>query len=135
MPSGLNISEDDKVLCRGCCHTCCSLEGRSPNKILFSQTSGKIWQTDLVPLYDKHGLLERNEPVPFRLTRNLVAFLSMFGVDGLFVTAMVCAAQVLPLPLQEYIHSIAECHASSSILTFSKHVTPAMSNSPPLRAL
>ena len=33
---------------------------------------------------------------PCRLTRNMVAFLSMFGVDGIFVTAMVCVAQVRP---------------------------------------
>ena len=32
--------------------------------------------------------------MPFCLTRNMVAFLSMFGVDGVFVTAMVCIAQV-----------------------------------------
>lgn len=74
--------------------------GRSPNKILYSQASGQVWQTDLVPLYDNKGELERNEPVPFRLTRNMVAFLSMFGVDGLFVTAMVCIAQVRTLLLE-----------------------------------
>ena len=105
--------------------------GRSPNKILFSQSSGQIWQTDLVPLYDGHGLLERNEPVPFRLTRNLVAFLSMFGVDGLFVTAMVCAAQVLNLFLQLRSHSTAAWHELNNSFA---HVGLAMSNSPHMRA-
>ena len=71
------------------------LGGRSPNKVLYSRASGRVWQTDLVPTYDSTDVaLERNEPVPFRLTRNLVAFFSLFGVDGVFVTSMVSAAQV-----------------------------------------
>lgn len=69
------------------------LGGRSPNKILYSHASGRVWQTDLMPTYDASGTLERNEPVPFRLTRNMVAFFSMFGVDGIFVTSLVAAAQ------------------------------------------
>lgn len=68
--------------------------GRAPNKILFSRATGRAWQTDLFPVYDATGLLERNEPVPFRLTRNLLSFFTPFGVDGVFVTVMACAAQV-----------------------------------------
>ena len=77
-----------------CCARCCCWWGRSPNKILYSRSSGRVWQTDLVPTYDGTVCLERNEPVPFRLTRNLVAFFSLFGVDGIFITTMVSAAQV-----------------------------------------
>ena len=40
------------------------------------------------------GLLERTEPVPFRLTRNLQTFFTPFGVDGIFITSMALAAQV-----------------------------------------
>lgn len=68
--------------------------GRAPNKVLFSRATGRAWQTDLFPVYDSNGLLERNEPVPFRLTRNLQSFFTPFGVDGIFVTVMACAAQV-----------------------------------------
>ena len=72
--------------------------GRAPNKILFSRANGRAWQTDLFPVYDQMGLLEKNEPVPFRLTRNLQSFFTPFGVDGVFVTVMACAAQVCLVP-------------------------------------
>lgn len=68
--------------------------GRAPNKVLFSRATGKAWQTDLFPVYDAQGVLERNEPVPFRLTRNLQSFFTIFGIEGIFVTVMACAAQV-----------------------------------------
>ncbi|CAI9763537.1 unnamed protein product [Fraxinus pennsylvanica] len=69
--------------------------GRSPNKILFAKNTGKIFQTDFHPAYDANGMIEFNEPVPFRLTRNLQAFFSHFGVEGLIVTAMCAAAQAV----------------------------------------
>lgn len=49
--------------------------------------------TTLVWLYYR-GVLERSEPVPFRLTRNLQTFFTPFGVEGVFITAMAVAAQV-----------------------------------------
>ncbi|XP_059645489.1 uncharacterized protein LOC132287044 [Cornus florida] len=69
--------------------------GRSPNKILFAKNTGKIFQTDFHPAYDANGMIEFNEPVPFRLTRNLQAFFSHFGVEGLIVSAMCAAAQAV----------------------------------------
>ncbi|GJT18904.1 transformation/transcription domain-associated protein-like protein isoform X2 [Tanacetum coccineum] len=69
--------------------------GRSPNKILFARNTGKIFQTDFYPGYDANGMIEFNEPVPFRLTRNLQAFFSYFGVEGLIVSSMSAVAQVL----------------------------------------
>lgn len=38
-------------------------------------------------------MVEFNEPVPFRLTRNMQAFFSHFGVEGLIVSAICAAAQ------------------------------------------
>jgi transformation/transcription domain-associated protein len=43
--------------------------------------------------YDPNGMIEFNELVPFRLTRNMQAFFSNFGVEGLIVSAMCSAAQ------------------------------------------
>lgn len=74
--------------------------GRSPNKILFAKNTGKIFQTDFHPAYDANGMIEFNEPVPFRLTRNLQAFFSHFGVEGLIVSAMCGAAQAVVSPKQ-----------------------------------
>ncbi|KAI8537003.1 hypothetical protein RHMOL_Rhmol10G0301200 [Rhododendron molle] len=74
--------------------------GRSPNKILFAKNTGKIFQTDFHPAYDANGMIEFSEPVPFRLTRNLQAFFSHFGVEGLVVSAMCAAAQAVVSPKQ-----------------------------------
>ncbi|GJS29218.1 transformation/transcription domain-associated protein-like protein isoform X2 [Tanacetum coccineum] len=74
--------------------------GRSPNKILFAKNTGKIFQTDFHPAYDANGMIEFNEPVPFRLTRNLQAFFSHFGVEGLIVSSMSAAAQAVVSPKQ-----------------------------------
>ncbi|KAE8010614.1 hypothetical protein FH972_006971 [Carpinus fangiana] len=74
--------------------------GRSPNKILFAKNTGKIFQTDFHPAYDANGMIEFNEPVPFRLTRNMQAFFSHFGVEGLIVSAMCAAAQAVVSPKQ-----------------------------------
>ncbi|XP_048601036.1 transformation/transcription domain-associated protein [Brassica napus] len=69
--------------------------GRSPNKILFAKDSGKILQTDFHPTYDPNGMLELNEPVPFRLTRNMQSFLSHFGVEGPLMSNMCAASQAV----------------------------------------
>ncbi|KAF1875106.1 hypothetical protein Lal_00007722 [Lupinus albus] len=73
--------------------------GRSPNKILFAKNTGRIFQTDFHPAYDANGLIEFNEPVPFRLTRNMQAFFS-HGVDGLIASSMCAAAQAVASPKQ-----------------------------------
>ncbi|BDA47386.1 probable transcription-associated protein 1 [Coccomyxa sp. Obi] len=69
--------------------------GRTPYKILFARASGKTFQIDFYPVYDQRGMLERSEPVPFRLTRNLHTFFTPFGVEGVFVSAMAAAAQAV----------------------------------------
>ncbi|KAJ0977309.1 hypothetical protein J5N97_012783 [Dioscorea zingiberensis] len=49
-----------------------------------------------------NGMIEFNEPVPFRLTRNMQAFFSHFGVEGLIVSAMCAAAQSVVSPKQTH---------------------------------
>ena len=46
-------------------------------------------------MYNERGQLEKIEPVPFRLTRNLTAFFTAFGVEGVFTTTMANAALAL----------------------------------------
>lgn len=48
--------------------------------------------------YDANGMIEFNEPVPFRLTRNMQTFFSQFGVEGLIVSAICAAAQSIISP-------------------------------------
>lgn len=66
--------------------------GRSPNKILYAKDTGRVFQTDFMPVYNERGQLEKIEQVPFRLTRNLATFFNGFGVEGLFATAIMNAA-------------------------------------------
>lgn len=81
--------------------------GRSPNKILFAKNTGKIFQTDFHPAYDANGMIEFNEPVPFRLTRNMQSFFSHFGVEGLIVSAMCAAAQAVVSPKVSILLAVA----------------------------
>jgi hypothetical protein len=57
------------------------LSGRSPSKILFAKDSGRLFQLDLLVLYNEKGMVERFEVVPYRLTRNLATFFTAFGVE------------------------------------------------------
>jgi hypothetical protein len=57
------------------------LSGRSPSKILFAKDSGRLFQLDLLVLYNDKGMVERIEVVPYRLTRNLATFFTAFGVE------------------------------------------------------
>lgn len=68
--------------------------GRTPNKILFAKGTGRVYQQDFCPIYDTRLVLEKNESVPFRLTRNLATLFTPFGVEGNFVTTLSVSAQV-----------------------------------------
>ena len=69
--------------------------GRSPNKIIFSRSSGAIFNSDFYPLFDSNGNVECSEPVPFRLTRNFQTLLTPFCLEGVFVTTMASCAQAI----------------------------------------
>merc|ERR1719443_2438544 len=81
--------------------------GLSPDAILdlrlrsFSDICTKliseniITQFEFFPQYDETYHIDSNEPVPFRLTRNLQTFLTPFGVEGVYVAAFASAAGAL----------------------------------------
>ena len=71
------------------------IAGRSPKRTLFSRSTGQIQQLEFFPQYDNAYTIDGNEPVPFRLTRNLQTFLTPFGVEGVFVSAFSTAARAL----------------------------------------
>ena len=84
------------------------LGGRAPAKILISRETGRVMHCELFLSYsNERGVLETQDHVPFRLTRNLVAFFSPPMVEGVFVATLAVAAQVgcttgstpLPRPL------------------------------------
>lgn len=66
-----------------------SLSGRTPSRILFSRGSGNVLMTDFYPQYSTQTcVMSHSETVPFRLTRNLHSFFTVFGIEGTFVSAM-----------------------------------------------
>ena len=71
------------------------IAGRSPSRTLFSRSTGYIQQLEFFPQYDEAYHIDSNEPVPFRLTRNLQTFLTPFGVEGVYVAAFASAAGAL----------------------------------------
>lgn len=72
------------------------LTGRSPGKVMINRSSGCVGLTELIPTYDSRFQLERgHETVPFRLTRNMVAFMGVHGLEGVLVAALVAAGQAL----------------------------------------
>ena len=73
--------------------------GRSPAKLLFAKSTGQIIQSEFHPIFHPEtGIIENQEPVPFRLTRNLNTFLTPFGVEGMFVASMAAASRALVQP-------------------------------------
>ncbi len=70
-----------------------TIGGRQPNKILIARATGNVHQLEFYPTYAHNGLLDKAEPVPFRLTRNLATFFTPFGVEGVFLTSLAAAAQ------------------------------------------
>ena len=51
--------------------------------------------TEFRPKYNNNGLVELNEPIPFRLTRNLHKLITNFSIEGPFANALTAAAQSL----------------------------------------
>jgi len=69
--------------------------GRTPNKMIFSRSSGAIFNSDFYPLFDGNGNVECSEPVPFRMTRNIQVLLTPFCLEGIFVTCMSSVSQAI----------------------------------------
>ena len=72
------------------------LTGRIPNKVLVSKAKGEITHLELSAMYnDRLQLDMAGETVPFRLTRNMSAFIGPHGFEGTLVAAAVASAQGL----------------------------------------
>lgn len=72
------------------------LTGRIPSKLLISKAKGEITHLELSAMYnDRLQLDMADENVPFRLTRNMSAFIGPHGFEGTLVAAAVAAAQGL----------------------------------------
>mmetsp|Transcript_22257 Transcript_22257/g.55069 ORF Transcript_22257/g.55069 Transcript_22257/m.55069 type:complete len:604 (-) Transcript_22257:91-1902(-) len=65
-----------------------AINARKPQNILVSRDSGSVSQLYLRPVISSKGVIECDEPVPFRLTRNLRHVITDCGVHGILSDAM-----------------------------------------------
>lgn len=68
---------------------------RHVNNILIDKATAEVIHIDFGIALERGKLLPTPEKVPFRLTRDLVAAMGCFGVDGLFRTSCEITMQVL----------------------------------------
>lgn len=101
------------------CHTL-RLTGRAPNKLLISKSRGEILQLEFAPMYNDRLQMELGgETVPFRLTRNMHAFIGPHGFEGTLVAAGVAAAQALQSERQ-YLMSLLGLFLRDDILAYAQ---------------
>ncbi len=60
------------------------LGDRHPSNILINKESGELLHIDLGIAFEQGHLLPQPETVPFRLTRDIVDGMGIFGVEGAF---------------------------------------------------
>lgn len=65
-----------------------SIGDRSLHKVSFFKHSARVTNSEFYPSYNDQGAIDFREAVPFRLTRNLCAFLSPSVVDGVVASTM-----------------------------------------------
>jgi transformation/transcription domain-associated protein len=62
---------------------------RDPHKINISQLSGNVWTSDAFLNWSQsEPKMFTNEPVPFRLTPNLLKFITTAGVEGTYTSSL-----------------------------------------------
>lgn len=71
---------------------------RQPKNILISMETANVFHSEFQCTYDDTGIVDNREAVPFRLTRNIVSFVSPFAVEGTFKTCLVAGAKALKSP-------------------------------------
>lgn len=70
----------------------------APHTIKFILSTGQIVPWELAPSFNIQGAMVAPDPVPFRLTPNLVNFLTPVGITGIFSSTILAAAQTLNEP-------------------------------------
>lgn len=70
----------------------------SPHNLKIVMSNGNIMPWELAPVYDASATLVQPDRVPFRLTPNLVNFVTPVGITGLFSSAMLASAQAIADP-------------------------------------
>lgn len=97
-----------------------AIGARRPQNVLFSWSSGAVSNLHMRLLLSNSGLLECDEAVPFRLTRNIRAFLGTSGLHGPLFGAMAvtfCALRANGELFETYLNGILRDELSAWILS------------------
>jgi len=105
----------------------------APHTMKFMLTTGNIVSWDMMVTYNSKGEIVVPEPIPFRLTPNLVNFVTPVGITGLFSAALIASAQTLNDPefrIKDYLSAILRDEIISwHALTHEPWLMSAMPNS------
>lgn len=105
----------------------------APHTMKFMLTTGNIVSWDMMVTYNSTGEIVVPEPIPFRLTPNLVNFVTPVGITGLFSAALIASAQTLNDPefrIKDYLSAILRDEIISwHALTHEPWLMSAMPNS------
>lgn len=74
---------------------CLGVGARRPQNLMFSWSSGAVSNQHVRMLTSQEGIVENDEAVPFRLTRNLVKLMGPFGIDGPLKASMITTLMAL----------------------------------------
>lgn len=72
-----------------------AIGARRPQTIMFSWKTGAVYNVHMRGLISSRGVVESDEAVPFRLTRNMCRALGTFGLQGPFFGSMAASLQAL----------------------------------------
>lgn len=72
-----------------------AIGARRPQTIMFSWKTGAVYNVHMRGLISSRGVVESDEAVPFRLTRNMCRALGTFGLQGPFYGSMAASLQAL----------------------------------------
>lgn len=96
------------------------LTGRAPSKLVISRAKGELTHLELTVVYNDRLQMDIfGESVPFRLTRNMSAFIGAHGFDGTLIAAAVAAAMGLQQE-KTYLPSLLALFLRDDILTFAQ---------------
>jgi len=96
----------------------------APHTLLFALDTGNVIPWELTVTFNSQGHVVSPEPVPFRLTPNLVNFISPVGITGIFSASLIASAQAIAEPQFRVQHYLGTLFRDEMISWHANHVEP-----------
>lgn len=95
-----------------------------PHAVLFALNTGNVIPWELSVNFNNQGHLVSTEHVPFRLTPNLVNFISPVGITGIFSASLIASAQAIAQPDFRVEHYLGTLFRDEMISWHANHCEP-----------